>query len=104
MAKLTRRQLKGFNDILRRLKIAEEYFKDENSCGGTYHLPDSRLPDGLGNSYTINNKGFLEHADVPAVIDISSIRGNPPIQQLFNATRLLEEFLENELNAGKESK
>jgi len=56
------------------------------------------------NSYTINNKGFLEHADVPAVIDISSIRGNPPIQQLFNATRLLEEFLENELNAGKESK
>ena len=104
MAKLTRKQSKYFNDILRRLKMAEDYLKDETRCGGTYHLPDSRLPDGLGNSYTINNKLFLEHADVPAVIDISSIRGNPPIQQLFNAVRLLEDFLKDEINTDKENK
>ena len=43
MAKLTRKQSKYFNDILRRLKMAEDYLKDETRCGGTYHLPDSRL-------------------------------------------------------------
>jgi len=103
MAKLTIKQSKGFNDILRRLKMAEDYLKDETRCNGTYYLPDHRTPDGNGASYTINNRGFLDHADVPAVIDILSIRGSP-IQQLFNATRLLEEFLEDEINAGKESK